>query len=143
MGPPIVPVLLVIAGVAIAGAVTGVFAELFETFFKIRSGKAIIKKKKLSSSGDSKLMSLTKDSNVIKIRRMLERDREKFDREINMANNEGYTPLMEATYIGDIDLVRILKENGALPRTMNRLSQNSIDIARDRGKEEILRILLE
>ena len=57
------------------------------------------------------------------------------------SDNDGWTPLNDAVLKGNIQIVKILLENGADPRIPNFKNETSIDMATKFGKGEIVKLL--
>ncbi|MDR1795080.1 MAG: ankyrin repeat domain-containing protein [Erysipelotrichaceae bacterium] len=61
--------------------------------------------------------------------------------DINKANVDGYTPLMEAVYYGHKNVVKVLVSHGADLNLKNMFDQTAYDIAVERKEKEIMTIL--
>jgi ankyrin repeat protein len=62
-------------------------------------------------------------------------------REINSPNKEGNTPLHYAVESGNIEIVKLLLENGAISNNKNLRGFSTIDIAKELGHSEISKLL--
>lgn len=62
----------------------------------------------------------------------------------DMQDNDGYTPLMHAVAIGDLDAARLLADRGEKSIAVkNKNGKTALDIARKKGKQEIVQILFD
>jgi ankyrin repeat protein len=77
-------------------------------------------------------------TNLVNI--LLEKDSSKI---INLADNEGNTPLMNAVGIQDLEMVKLLIEQGADLHLKNDERQTALDIASMIGNQDILSCLQE
>jgi ankyrin repeat protein len=63
--------------------------------------------------------------------------------DVNTQNDEGDTPLMYMSALGNVDIVELLIENGANLNTLNQDGQSALKRALDNDHIEIVRILIE
>jgi ankyrin repeat protein len=61
--------------------------------------------------------------------------------DINMSNNSGDTPLMDSARLGKIDIMNYLLSQNADTTLMNDGGMTALDIARARGRDEMVEIL--
>lgn len=61
--------------------------------------------------------------------------------DINLQSEEGISPIHIACGMGDVEAVKILLAKGADPKKPSKLQLDAIELARDRGYQEILDIL--
>ena len=70
-------------------------------------------------------------------------DIEKKDIEIDFKNKEGYTPLMIASYKGNIDIVKLLLEYNASVDITNNYNYSALIYACIYGNLDVVKILLK
>jgi len=64
--------------------------------------------------------------------------------DVNAAHEvHGMTPLMRACWYGRMETVKVLLENGASIDAVNKEGKAAMDIAAERGHDEIMVVLLE
>jgi len=62
--------------------------------------------------------------------------------DVNKANNDGSTALMQACKNGCIKMARLLLDNGANPNVSNRNGQRAVDFAIQSGNRDLMNLLL-
>ena len=61
--------------------------------------------------------------------------------DVNAKQRHGWTPLHGAAFEGDAETVRFLLAHGADPKATNDPGKTAADVARERGHEEVARLL--
>jgi ankyrin repeat protein len=60
---------------------------------------------------------------------------------VNYSYEGGFTPLMHAAHAGNLELVRLLLENGADPNAKNGEGKTPLMFARENGRAEVAELL--
>ena len=60
---------------------------------------------------------------------------------MDIANNNGDTPLMDAAYLGKTEILRYLLESGADTSLKNKSGKTALDLAKAKGKPEAVTLL--
>lgn len=88
-----------------------------------------------SSFSKEESLNFMEDTIVLKICELLS------SKNINMQDKNGFTALMYATILGNINLVKLLLDYGADVMLESRLGTNVFMIAQDSEREDLLEIL--
>ena len=60
---------------------------------------------------------------------------------VNAKNLSGWTPLMQAAFVGHVRIAQMLLESGADPTFTNKNGETALSIAQSRGHTEIVELL--
>ena len=90
-----------------------------------------------SLSGDSALiMAGWKTNNLALIKFLVQHGAD-----LNAANNNGDTPLIDAAYLGKTEILRYLLEQGADSRLSNKRGRTALDMAKRKKDAEAIKLL--
>ena len=91
-----------------------------------------------TSSGDTSLILAGWKTNNLKLIHYL------FERgvDLNLSNNNGDTPLMDAAYLGKIAILSYLLENGAETTLKNKRGKTALDLSRSKNNTEATQLLV-
>ena len=65
------------------------------------------------------------------------------DTEVNAQNRNNDTPLHQCSYYGYLEICRLLVEHGAILDLKNNYGQTALEIAEEKRKNEIIKLLKE
>ncbi len=92
-----------------------------------------------TAAGDSALiLAGWNTSNLALVRLLL-----KHGAQIDSANNNGDTPLMDAAYLNKLDILAELLARGANPQLLNKRGRSALALARQRGHHQAVALLTD
>ena len=103
------------------------------------------RKKQSSGWGHEKFINMIMENNIVYVKGYIDT----FPELINNMDKHGATPLVVASFMGDIDIVRLLLEHGALPNirvfdySTNLPGDTALLYAISKGYIEIVDLLLD
>lgn len=62
--------------------------------------------------------------------------------DVNISNYDGNTPTMDAAFLGKVEILRYLLNNGADVTLRNRNKQTALDLAKSKNQEQAIELLL-